>query len=146
MTEPARILKAIERGGPQAAEQLLPLVYDELRRLAARKLAHERPGQTLQAAALADEAFLRLAGGFRADSGTARGTSSPPRLRRSRACWPTSSRATRMTDGPAMPVPRSSCMTVTGESMACSLSISTATMELVSAPAARWAGLGPTPS
>ena len=60
MNEAGRILTAIENGDRQAAEQLLPLVYDELRRLAARKLAHESPGQTLQATALVHEAYLRL--------------------------------------------------------------------------------------
>ena len=60
MSEATRILQAIERGDPQAAEQLLPLVYDELRRLAVVKLAHEKPGQTLQATALVHEAYLRL--------------------------------------------------------------------------------------
>jgi RNA polymerase sigma factor (TIGR02999 family) len=55
-----RILSAIEQGDLQAAEQLLPLVYDELRQLAAEKLAQERPGQTLQATALVHEAYLRL--------------------------------------------------------------------------------------
>ena len=60
MTEVTRILSAIERGDPQAAEQLLPLVYNELRRLAAQRLAHEKPGQTLQATALVHEAYLRL--------------------------------------------------------------------------------------
>ena len=54
------ILKAIERGDPRAADQLLPLVYDELRRLAAEQLAREKPGQTLQATALVHEAYLRL--------------------------------------------------------------------------------------
>src|SRR5438094_7718906 len=58
--EVTRILSAIEQGEPQAAAQLLPLVYEELRRLAARKLAQERPGQTLQATALVHEAYLRL--------------------------------------------------------------------------------------
>jgi RNA polymerase sigma factor (TIGR02999 family) len=62
MSEVTRILSAIERGDSRAAEQLLPLVYDELRRLAARKLAQERPGQTLQATALVHEAYLRLVG------------------------------------------------------------------------------------
>jgi RNA polymerase sigma factor (TIGR02999 family) len=57
-----RVLNAIEQGDPQAAGQLLPLVYDELRRLAAQKLASEKPGQTLQATALVHEAYLRLAG------------------------------------------------------------------------------------
>jgi RNA polymerase sigma factor (TIGR02999 family) len=60
MSEVTRILSAIEQGDPQAAEQLLPLVYDELRRLASQKLAHEVPGQTLQATALVHEAYLRL--------------------------------------------------------------------------------------
>src|SRR6516164_9030219 len=60
MTEVTRILTAIEGGDPSAAAQLLPLVYDELRKLAARKLAHEKPGQTLDATALVHEAFLRL--------------------------------------------------------------------------------------
>ena len=55
-----RILSAIEHGDPHAAEQLLPLVYDELRKLAAAKLVHERPGQTLEATALVHEAYLRL--------------------------------------------------------------------------------------
>ena len=63
MHEVAQILSAIEHGDRQAAEQLLPLVYDELRRLAARKLAHESPGHTLQATALVHEAYLRLVGG-----------------------------------------------------------------------------------
>src|SRR5690349_20958937 len=62
MTDVTRILSAIERGEPRAAEQLLPLVYDELRKLAAQRLAQERPGQTLQATALVHEAYLRLVG------------------------------------------------------------------------------------
>jgi RNA polymerase sigma factor (TIGR02999 family) len=62
MDEVTRILSAIERGDDQAAEQLLPLVYDELRKLAAQKLAQEKPGQTLQATALVHEAYLRLVG------------------------------------------------------------------------------------
>jgi RNA polymerase sigma factor (TIGR02999 family) len=62
MSEVTRILSAIDQGDPNAAEQLLPLVYEELRRLAARKLAHESPGQTLQATALVHEAYLRLVG------------------------------------------------------------------------------------
>ena len=60
MTEVTRILSAIEQGDPSAADQLLPLIYDELRRLAAHKLAHEPPGQTLEATALVHEAYLRL--------------------------------------------------------------------------------------
>jgi RNA polymerase sigma factor (TIGR02999 family) len=63
MSEVTRILSAIERGDPHAAEQLLPLVYDELRRLAAHKMAQESSGQTLQATALVHEAYLRLVGG-----------------------------------------------------------------------------------
>ena len=60
MDEVTRILSAIERGDEQAAEQLLPLVYNELRKLAAQKLAQEKPGQTLQATALVHDAYLRL--------------------------------------------------------------------------------------
>jgi RNA polymerase sigma factor (TIGR02999 family) len=60
MSEVTRILSAIERGDPHAAEQLLPLVYDELRKLAAQKLAQESPGQTLEATALVHEVYLRL--------------------------------------------------------------------------------------
>ncbi len=62
MCEVTRILSAIEGGDPCAAEQLLPLVYEELRRLAAQRLAQEQPGQTLQATALVHEAYLRLVG------------------------------------------------------------------------------------
>jgi RNA polymerase sigma factor (TIGR02999 family) len=62
MTDVTRILSAIEQGDPHAAEQLLPLVYDELRKLAAQKLEQEKPGQTLQATALVHEAYLRLVG------------------------------------------------------------------------------------
>jgi len=60
MTEVTRILNAIDQGDPQAARELLPLVYDALRRLAAEKLSHEKPGQTLQATALVHEAYIRL--------------------------------------------------------------------------------------
>ncbi len=60
MSEVTHILSAIERGDPHAAGQLLPLVYDELRKMAAEKMAQERPGQTLQATALVHEAYLRL--------------------------------------------------------------------------------------
>jgi RNA polymerase sigma factor (TIGR02999 family) len=62
MSEVTQILAAIERGDAHAAEQLLPLVYQELRQLAAQKLAHEKPGQTLDATALVHEAYLRLVG------------------------------------------------------------------------------------
>src|SRR5689334_19132464 len=63
MNEVTKLLKAIEQNQPQAAEQLLPLVYDELRKLARAKLRHEQPGQTLEATALVHEAYLRLVGG-----------------------------------------------------------------------------------
>jgi RNA polymerase sigma factor (TIGR02999 family) len=62
MADASELLKAAERGDPQAASQLLPLVYDELRRLAEQKLALEKPGQTLNATALVHEAYLRLIG------------------------------------------------------------------------------------
>jgi RNA polymerase sigma factor (TIGR02999 family) len=62
MDDVTRILSAVERGDPTAAEQLLPLVYDELRMLAAQRLAQEKPGQTLQPTALVHEAYLRLVG------------------------------------------------------------------------------------
>jgi RNA polymerase sigma factor (TIGR02999 family) len=71
MNEVTRVLSAIEEGDPHAAEQLLPLVYQELRKLAAQKLAHEKPGQTLEATALVHEAYLRLVG---------RGDASAPRV------------------------------------------------------------------
>src|SRR6185295_8523148 len=64
MSDVTRILSQIEQGDRQAAEQLLPLVYEELRKLAAAKLAQEKPGQTLQATALVHEAYLRLVGGL----------------------------------------------------------------------------------
>ena len=60
MSDVTRILCAIDHGDSRAAEQLLPLVYDELRKLAARKLGREKPGQTLQATAFVHEAYLRL--------------------------------------------------------------------------------------
>ena len=63
MSEVTHILAAVERGDPRAAEQLLPLVYEELRKLAAQRLASEKPGQTLQATALVHEAYVRLVGG-----------------------------------------------------------------------------------
>jgi RNA polymerase sigma factor (TIGR02999 family) len=62
MHDVTRILNAIEQGDPKGAEQLLPLIYDELRKLAAQKLAQEKPGQTLQATALVHEAYVRLVG------------------------------------------------------------------------------------
>jgi len=62
MTDVTRILNAIEVGDPKAADELLPLVYEELRLLAAQKMAQERPGQTLQATALVHEAYIKLVG------------------------------------------------------------------------------------
>jgi RNA polymerase sigma factor (TIGR02999 family) len=62
MSDLTQILSNIENGDPTASDQLLPLVYDELRRLAAARLSHERPGQTLQATALVHEAYMRLVG------------------------------------------------------------------------------------
>jgi len=62
MSEATQLLNAIEAGNPQASAQLLPLVYDELRRLAAQRLAQEKPGQTLEPTALVHEAYLRLVG------------------------------------------------------------------------------------
>ena len=73
MTEVTRVLAAIEQGDPRAAGQLLPLVYNELRRLAAQKLAQEKPGQTLQATALVHEAYLRLLEGEHAQNWNSRG-------------------------------------------------------------------------
>jgi RNA polymerase sigma factor (TIGR02999 family) len=73
MNEVTRILSAIEQGDPHTPEELLPLVYDELRRLAAQKLAHEAPGQTLQATALVHEAYLRLVDTERIRSWDSRG-------------------------------------------------------------------------
>src|SRR5262245_60688229 len=73
MSDVTRILSAIEQGDPSAAEQLLPLVYDELRRLAAEKMARENPGQTLQATALVHEAYLRLVDVERAQHWDSRG-------------------------------------------------------------------------
>ena len=73
MNDVTRILSAIEHGDPRAAEELLPLVYDELRRLAAQRLAQEKPGQTLQATALVHEAYLRLVEGEEAQRWDSRG-------------------------------------------------------------------------
>jgi RNA polymerase sigma factor (TIGR02999 family) len=73
MSDVTRILCAIDQGDPRAAEQLLPLVYDELRRLAAALMARERPGQTVQATALVHEAYLRLLDGEAAQGWNSRG-------------------------------------------------------------------------
>ena len=73
MNEVTRILSAIEHGDTQAADQLLPLVYEELRKLAAQRLAREKPGQTLQATALVHDAYLRLVGQDEAGNWKSRG-------------------------------------------------------------------------
>jgi RNA polymerase sigma factor (TIGR02999 family) len=73
MGEFTRIMKSLEQGDPSARERLLPLVYDELRRLAAAQLASERPGQTLQPTALVHEAYLRLLGSENPEPWSSRG-------------------------------------------------------------------------
>src|SRR5262245_58755072 len=73
MSDVTRILSAIEDGDPSAAEQLLPLIYEELRKLAAQRLAQEKPGQTLQATALVHEAYLRLVDAEKAQHWNSRG-------------------------------------------------------------------------
>jgi RNA polymerase sigma factor (TIGR02999 family) len=73
MSDVTQILSAIEHGDPQAAEKLLPLIYNELRRLAAQRLAQEKPGQTLQATALVHEAYVRLVGDEGAQGWDSRG-------------------------------------------------------------------------
>src|SRR5689334_18092437 len=73
MSDVTRILSEIEKGDPQAAEKLLPLVYDELRKLAAARLAHEKPGQTLQATALVHDAYVRLVDGESSQHWNSRG-------------------------------------------------------------------------
>jgi RNA polymerase sigma factor (TIGR02999 family) len=73
MADVTQILSQIESGDPTAAEQLLPLVYDELRKLAAQRLSQEKPGQTLQATALVHEAYLRLVDGKQAQNWNSRG-------------------------------------------------------------------------
>src|SRR5262245_46815560 len=73
MTDVTQILSRIESGDSSAAEQLLPLVYDELRKLAAHRLAREKPGQTLQATALVHEAFVRLVDGVASQQWDGRG-------------------------------------------------------------------------
>jgi RNA polymerase sigma factor (TIGR02999 family) len=73
MSDLTRALNALEQGDPHAAEQLLPLVYEELRRLASQKMAQEAPGQTLQATALVHEAYLRLVGDDKAAHWNSRG-------------------------------------------------------------------------
>jgi hypothetical protein len=78
MKEVTRILSAIEQGEPHAAEQLLPLVYEEMRQLGAQKLAQEKPGQTLEATARVHEVYLRLVNRDEAQRWNSGGTSLPP--------------------------------------------------------------------
>src|SRR3954452_25558036 len=78
MSDVTRVLNQIDSGDPLAAEALLPLVYDELRKLAAQRLAQEKPGQTIQATALVHEAYLRLVEGEVARRWTSRGPFSAP--------------------------------------------------------------------
>src|SRR3954447_7482106 len=78
MTDITRIISEIQQGDPDAAERLLPLVYQELRRLAAAKLAQEKPGQTLEATALVHEAYLRLVGTAARPDEPAGGRAPPP--------------------------------------------------------------------
>src|SRR5260370_10080556 len=73
MADVTQILDAMDRGDPHAAAQLLPLVYDELRKLAAEKMVQEKPGQTLQATALVHEAYLRLVDSQKAQQWNSRG-------------------------------------------------------------------------
>ena len=73
MSDVTRILEQIQQGDPRAAEQLLPLIYDELRKLASARLAAEKPGQTLQATDLVHEAYLRLVGGKQIQEWDSRG-------------------------------------------------------------------------
>ena len=85
MSDVTRILDRVQQGDPKAADELLPLVYEELRKLAAAKMAQQSPGQTLQATALVHEAWLRLTGGVR-DQWRPRALL--PRGRRSDALYP----------------------------------------------------------
>jgi hypothetical protein len=82
MNDVTRILSAVEQGDRAAAGRLLPLVYAELRKLAAQRLSQEKAGQTLQATALVHEAYLRLVRAEQGHGGTTAGTSSPPPPRR----------------------------------------------------------------
>jgi RNA polymerase sigma factor (TIGR02999 family) len=96
MSEVTRILSAIEQGDPSAAEQLLPLVYEELRKLAAQRLAQEAPGQTLQATALVHEAYLRLVDAERAQHWNSKGhffAAAAEAMRRILSITPAASRA-----------------------------------------------------
>ena len=81
MSDVTQILSAIEGGDQKASEQLLPLVYEELRKMAAQKMAQENPGQTLQATALVHEAYVRLVDGEKAQHWNSRGHFFPLQLR-----------------------------------------------------------------
>jgi hypothetical protein len=87
MSDVTQILSQIESGDPKAAEQLLPLVYDELRKLAAAKMAQENPGQTLQATALVHDAYIRLVDVEKLNTGTRVATSLLLLPRRCDASW-----------------------------------------------------------
>src|SRR5271167_2213204 len=87
MENVSQVLEKMQQGDPAAADRLLPLVYEELRKLAAARLAQEKPGQTLQATALVDEAYLRLVDRTAEQQWDCRGTSSPPLPRPCGASW-----------------------------------------------------------
>ena len=86
MADVTQIFSQIEQGDPSAAELLLPLVYEELRKLAAQRMAQEKPGRTLQATALVHEAYLRLVDVKRAQHWDSRGHFLPPRPKRCAEC------------------------------------------------------------
>ncbi len=87
MNDVSRILSAIEQGDPMAADELLPLVYEELRKLAADRVGREAPGQTLQATALVHEAYLRLVGQAPNSIGKTPAIFSPPQRKRCVGFW-----------------------------------------------------------
>ena len=102
MSHVTRILAQIEQGDPTAADQLLPLVYDELRGLAAARLAHEKPGQTLQATALVHEAYVRLVGEDRQQPWRGGGSSSRQPPRQCVGSWSKTHGGRRVTSGAAI--------------------------------------------
>ena len=102
MGEVTRILEAVEKGDARAADDLLPIVYQELRRLAADRLAHERPGQTLQPTALVHEAYIRLVGAADRTFSTTCRTSRSSRDRPARPTGPASSFAATVGSWPAL--------------------------------------------
>jgi ECF sigma factor len=113
MSDVTRILAQIDAGDPQAAEQLLPLVYNELRRLAAAKLSHEKAGQTLQPTALVHEAYLRLVGGGaereRESGREGEGETDPPRLLSHSPPLPSPSPLATTPAGTSSPLPPNPC-------------------------------------